>query len=66
MFLRGRRSLKTTQFVLTALLGFFALSIPASAQTIEVDISQPTNHFVPKESLGAGSIVLPSRPSTKI
>jgi len=32
-------------------LGF---TFSAAAQTIEVDISQPNNHFVPKETLGAG------------
>ncbi len=31
-----------------------AFAVPASAQTIEVDISHPTNHFVPRETLGAG------------
>jgi len=48
--------LKTTQFVLAALLGFFALSIPASAQNIQVDITpaHATNHFVPNQTLGAG------------
>ncbi|MGA3298648.1 MAG: glycosyl hydrolase family 5 [Candidatus Acidiferrales bacterium] len=48
--------MKTTQFVLTALLGFFALSIPASAQNIQVDITpaHATNHFVPNQTLGAG------------
>ena len=48
--------MKTTQFVLAALLGFFALSIPASAQNIQVDITpaHATNHFVPNQTLGAG------------
>src|SRR5271165_549346 len=32
----------------------FTLTFPATAQTITVDISHPTNHFVPKETLGAG------------
>src|ERR1700733_8596514 len=26
----------------------------ATSQTIEVDLSHPTNHFVPRETLGAG------------
>lgn len=32
----------------------FALVFSAAGQTIAVDISHPTNHFVPKETLGAG------------
>jgi hypothetical protein len=35
-------------------LGFLALGYSAFAQTITVDLSHPTNHFVPKETLGAG------------
>jgi hypothetical protein len=35
-----------------ALCSPFAIS--ASGQTIEVDISHPSNHFIPKETLGAG------------
>ena len=31
-----------------------SLSFFAGAQTITVDLSHPTNHFVPKETLGAG------------
>src|SRR3984885_7788036 len=31
-----------------------AFTTGASAQTIEVDLSHPTNHFVPKETFGAG------------
>src|SRR6202049_5194753 len=31
-----------------------AFTTGASAQTIAVDTSHPTNHFVPKETLGAG------------
>ena len=34
--------------------GFFSLVFSCAAQTIEVDASHPTNHFVPKETLGAG------------
>jgi F5/8 type C domain len=29
-------------------------TVAATSQTIEVDLSHPTNHFVPKETLGAG------------
>ncbi len=36
------------------LTGVLALIISAEGQTISVDISHPTNHFVPKETLGAG------------
>ncbi|MGA8430609.1 MAG: discoidin domain-containing protein [Candidatus Sulfotelmatobacter sp.] len=36
------------------LLGCFLLLPSLSAQTVEVDVSHPTNRFVPKETLGAG------------
>ena len=36
------------------LVGIFALTISAATQTISVDTSHPTNHFIPKETLGAG------------
>ena len=32
----------------------FALAFSAAAQSITVDTSHPTNHFVPRETLGAG------------
>jgi hypothetical protein len=32
----------------------FAVAFSAAAQTITVDTSHPTNHFVPRETLGAG------------
>jgi len=35
-------------------LALFSFSGLAAAQTITVDTSHPTNHFVPKETLGAG------------
>ncbi len=31
-----------------------ALVLPAAGQTIRVDLSHPTNHFVPNQTLGAG------------
>jgi hypothetical protein len=40
--------------VLLCLAGCFALAHSAAGQTIAVDVSHPTNHFVPKETLGAG------------
>lgn len=40
--------------VLFCLAECFALLFPAAAQTITVDVSHPTNHFVPRETLGAG------------
>jgi hypothetical protein len=40
--------------VLLCLAGGFALAFSAAGQTIAVDLSRPTNHFVPKETLGAG------------
>jgi F5/8 type C domain-containing protein len=46
--------LKKTVAGLAFLLGCFSSLHIAVAQTIEVDISHPTNHFVPKETLGAG------------
>jgi hypothetical protein len=46
--------LKNLAPVLLFLAVCFALAFSAAAQTITVDISHPTNHFVPKETLGAG------------
>jgi len=40
--------------VLLCLAGGFVLAFSAAGQTIAVDVSRPTNHFVPKETLGAG------------
>ncbi len=40
--------------VLALLPVSFLMSRPAAAQTISVDVSHPTNHFVPNETLGAG------------
>jgi len=40
--------------VLACLAGCFAFAFPAASQTITVDTSHPTNHFIPKETLGAG------------
>ena len=40
--------------VLLCLAGGLALAFSAAGQTIAVDVSHPTNHFVPKETLGAG------------
>lgn len=39
---------------LTLLLGCLSFTISGTAQTIEVNITHPTNHFVPRETLGAG------------
>jgi hypothetical protein len=46
--------IKKTSAGLALLLGFFSFTSPAAAQTITVDASHPTNHFVPRETLGAG------------
>jgi hypothetical protein len=46
--------LKKLTAVLLFLAGCFVFASPASGQTIEVDASHPTNHFVPRETLGAG------------
>jgi hypothetical protein len=40
--------------VLVGAVGFFVITSYAAGQTIAVDTSHPTNHFVPKETLGAG------------
>jgi len=44
---------KLTAFLLS-LCGCFALSFFSAGQSITVDISRPTNHFIPRETLGAG------------
>ncbi|MGA7909306.1 MAG: discoidin domain-containing protein [Candidatus Sulfotelmatobacter sp.] len=46
--------MKNTASVISFLIAGLAFACSASAQTIEVDISHPTNHFVPRETLGAG------------
>ena len=46
--------MKKLAAVLLCLAGCFALAISSAGQTITVDTSHPTNHFVPKETLGAG------------
>ncbi len=46
--------MKKLAAVLLCLAGCFALAHSAAGQTIAVDVSHPTNHFVPKETLGAG------------
>jgi hypothetical protein len=42
------------------LSAYFALAFSAAAQTIKVDVSHSTNHFVPKETLGAGVDRIPA------
>jgi len=46
--------LKPLAAILVSLTLCFAFAMSAAAQTIEVDISHPSNHFIPKETLGAG------------
>jgi hypothetical protein len=46
--------LKQLAAILTCAAGIFTFTFTAAAQTITVDASHPTNHFVPKETLGAG------------
>ncbi len=46
--------MKKLAAVLICLAGCVALAFSAAGQTIAVDVSRPTNHFVPKETLGAG------------
>ena len=40
--------------IFVSLAAYLALVVFAAGQTIEVDVSHPTNHFVPRETLGAG------------
>ena len=40
--------------VLAILVGYSSFALLSPAQTVEVDIAHPVNHFVPKETLGAG------------
>jgi hypothetical protein len=47
-------TLKSWTAVLACATLSFACSTLVESQTIEVDLSHPTNHFVPKETLGAG------------
>jgi len=46
--------LKRITACLALLLGCFSLANMVAAQVIDIDTSHPTNHFVPKETLGAG------------
>ena len=46
--------MKKTTAYLAFLLGCFSFAHTAAAQVVEIDVSRPTNHFVPKETLGAG------------
>jgi F5/8 type C domain len=39
---------------LAAFAGILGCALSAASQTISIDVSHPTNHFVPKETLGAG------------
>jgi F5/8 type C domain len=39
---------------LAAAAGILACALSAASQTISIDVSHPTNHFVPRETLGAG------------
>jgi hypothetical protein len=40
--------------IIVSLSSCFGFAFPAAGQTITVDISHPTNHFVPNQTLGAG------------
>ena len=46
--------MKKLAAVLACLCGCFGVALPAAGQTITVDVSHPTNHFVPNQMLGAG------------
>ncbi|MGA9903035.1 MAG: hypothetical protein WBQ39_13935, partial [Terriglobales bacterium] len=43
-----------TVLAVVLFVSFFVFSFLAAAQTITVDVSHSTNHFVPRETLGAG------------
>jgi hypothetical protein len=55
-------------FAIIFALSFFAFPsfvfpgfvLPSAAQTVQVDISHPTNHFVPTQALGAGIDRIPA------
>ena len=46
--------MKRTQPFLALLLGCFSCASSVTAQTITVDVSHSTNHFIPNQTLGAG------------
>ena len=46
--------MKKTRLVMAVLVAWLPFGSPAVAQTVEVDTTHATNHFVPKETLGAG------------
>ncbi|HWY20442.1 MAG TPA: discoidin domain-containing protein [Candidatus Acidoferrum sp.] len=46
--------MKKLAIILACVAGIFVLEVSSAGQTISVDISHPSNHFVPKETLGAG------------
>ena len=46
--------MKNFAAVLALAFAGLSLSFAAVAQTVEIDTTHPTNHFVPKETLGAG------------
>jgi F5/8 type C domain len=44
-----------------SIFGFLLLAICAQSQVIQVDVTRPTNHFVPRETLGAGVDRIPAQ-----
>jgi F5/8 type C domain len=48
------RALNKSAAALTWVSGYLLISFSAAAQTITVDLSHPTNHFAPNQTLGAG------------
>src|SRR6202044_2098124 len=50
----GELTLKRFTTCLALVLGCFSLANTVAAQVIDIDTSHPTNHFVPRETLGAG------------
>jgi len=56
--LRVQGSANLLAIVMTVVV--MTLSLPAAAQTITVDVSHSTNHFIPAETLGAGVDRIPA------
>ncbi|MGA8620975.1 MAG: discoidin domain-containing protein [Candidatus Sulfotelmatobacter sp.] len=46
--------MKKLAAVFGCVISCVAFVVSSASQTVEVDLSHPTNHFVPKETLGAG------------
>lgn len=54
MTIRGGLTLRKLAALLACLPACFGFTLPAAGQTITVDVTHPTNSFVPNQTLGAG------------